>query len=349
MARILRHEPFQLIFIIPFAELRKFTAHEGQLFAGHGHHMEHERAHAGEFVVVLSVHFVHKRLFPVYHLVVRDRQNILLPERVHEWKGQLVVLKLPRDRIGAYIIEHIVCKAHVPFEGEAETAVLHRLGQHGPIGGFLRDGQRIRDLVVDGGIELAEKGDRFEIPVVPLHVRDPFAGPFVIIEIEHGRYGIDPQSVRVVFPEPEERIGDEERLHLRSSDVKEARTPALVLHAVLALVFIARLSVEFIKSVTVLREMRRYPIEDDPDACTVHGVHEIFEILRCAIAGGGGVISADLIPPRAVKRMLHHREQLHVRITHFREIHRELVRDLPIAPVMRAVLGRCSVCGVPGA
>ena len=56
MARIRQHEPLELVFVVPFAELRKLGAHERQLLSGHGHKKRHECAHHREFFVILAVH-----------------------------------------------------------------------------------------------------------------------------------------------------------------------------------------------------------------------------------------------------------------------------------------------------
>ena len=71
------------------------------------------------------------------------------------------------------------------------------------------------------------------------------------------------------------------------------------------------------KSVRITREMRRNPVKDHTDPLLMHIVHKIHKILRRAVSGSRRIIPGHLISPRAVKRMLHHRQQLNVRIAHF--------------------------------
>ena len=77
-----------------------------------------------------------------------------------------------------------------------------------------------------------------------------------------------------------------------------------MLAAVLTLVFIARSAVKFVKTVRVFGEVRGDPVKDDTETFFVEGIDEIHEIVRCAEAGGRGVIAADLIAPASVIRVL---------------------------------------------
>src|SRR5881296_398015 len=48
----------------------------------------------------------------------------------------------------------------------------------------------------------------------------------------------------------------------------------------------------------------------------VQVIHQVHEILGRAIARRGRKVTGGLISPRPVERMLHHRQELHVRETH---------------------------------
>ena len=122
-----------------------------------------------------------------------------------------------------------------------------------------------------------------------------------------------------------------------------------MLHPVASLIFVERLTVELIKSVRVLREMRRHPVEYHADSQRVEPVYEILEIVWRAVARGRRVITADLIAPRAVERVLHYRQQLDVGISHLLCVWSELVCDFAIIKVVLSALRGLVVPGLPRA
>ena len=128
-------------------------------------------------------------------------------------------------------------------------------------------------------------------------------------------------------------VGNEKALHFFPAHVKTARAPALVLHPVLALILVKRAAVKFIKAVRVLRKMGGHPVQDHADPRAVQDVHKLHKIPRRAETGGGRVISADLIAPRAVKGVLHHRQQFHMGISHGLDIGGKILRQLPVGKI----------------
>src|SRR5688572_12189546 len=78
-------------------------------------------------------------------------------------------------------------------------------------------------------------------------------------------------------------------------------------------VFVEMRAVEAGQRVLVVREMRRYPVENHADAALVQVVDEVHQILRVAETRCRREIARDLIAPRSVERMLHDRHQLDVR------------------------------------
>ena len=87
-------------------------------------------------------------------------------------------------------------------------------------------------------------------------------------------------------------------------------------------------AVEEREAVGVVREVRRHPVEDDPDAGLVQDVDEIHEVLRLAVPRGRREVAGRLIAPRAVERMLGHRQQLDVGEPERGHVLRERVRRL---------------------
>ena len=91
--------------------------------------------------------------------------------------------------------------------------------------------------------------------------------------------------------------------------------------------------------------MSRDPVEDDADAVLVHVIHKILEILRQAVAGGGGVITRDLIAPAAVEGMLGDAHQLDVGVAHVLDVGRQL---MGVAAVIAEAVPRGVLVPLPG-
>ena len=83
---------------------------------------------------------------------------------------------------------------------------------------------------------------------------------------------------------------------------------------------VERLSVKFIKAVCIFCKVCGNPIENNADACFVHGIYKRHKILGASVARGGRVISANLIAPRAIKGIFAHGHQFDVRVPHLLEI-----------------------------
>ena len=89
-------------------------------------------------------------------------------------------------------------------------------------------------------------------------------------------------------------------------------------------------AVEVGEAVAVGREVRRHPIENHADALLVQVVHQVHEILRRAVASGGGKIAGRLVSPRAVEGMLHDRQQFDVGEAQLVHVFRQARRHLAI-------------------
>ncbi len=74
----------------------------------------------------------------MHHLVMGERQDEILAEGIEQAEGHVVVVMSAVDRIARHILQRVVHEAHVPFEAEAQPAVMDRAGDAGPGGRFLR-------------------------------------------------------------------------------------------------------------------------------------------------------------------------------------------------------------------
>ena len=120
----------------------------------------------------------------------------------------------------------------------------------------------------------------------------------------------------MVFVNPEHGAGYQEALHLVAAIVKLAGSPLGMLPLLDVLIFIAEVPVKFIQPVSVLGEVGGNPVHNHANALLVHDVHKLHKILRPAVPGGGGKVSAALIAPGAVKGVFCNGQQLHMGVAH---------------------------------
>ena len=81
-------------------------------------------------------------------------------------------------------------------------------------------------------------------------------------------------------------------------------------------------------------EVGRDPVHDDADAQLVGPVHEELEVVRRAVAAGGGEVARDLIAPAGVVGVREQRHDLDVGVAHVLHVGQELVRELPVGKAL---------------
>ncbi len=101
-------------------------------------------------------------------------------------------------------------------------------------------------------------------------------------------------------------------------------------------------AVELGEAVSVPREVRGSPVEDDSDAGLVAAVHEFHEFCGWTEAAGGAEVAERLIAPGSVVRMLHDREQLDVRVAKLFDIRDQLVGKLAVTEPAIVLLGEAA-------
>ena len=337
--RIIQHEPFQLVLVIPFSALTEFLSHEQELLARMREHIGKECAVGGELVALQTRHFLDHRALAVNDLVMRDRQDIVLGEAVEERECQLVMIECTVERIHRHIRKHVIHPAHVPFEIEAEAADIGRLGDERPCSRFLCDHQHIGMPAEYSLIELLQECNCFEILSAAVNIRAPFAASAVVVEIEHRGNRVHAQAVDMEFIEPVACRGDQERADLGPAVIKDARAPALVLALERIGVLIEASAVELIESLLILGEVSRHPVEDNADAGLMEHVDHPAEVIGRAEAGGRGKIARDLIAPRAVKRVFRQRHELDMRIGQILHIRDDLSCKFDIVQGISVLVG----------
>ena len=88
--------------------------------------------------------------------------------------------------------------------------------------------------------------------------------------------------------------------------------------------------VEVLQAELVGRKVRGNPIEDHAQPALVEVVDEEHEVLRRSIPAGRREVALDLVAPRGVERVLHHRHELDVGEAEAQRVVGELRRELAI-------------------
>ena len=87
-------------------------------------------------------------------------------------------------------------------------------------------------------------------------------------------------------------------------------------------------TVEFREAVCVFREVTGDPIKDDADAAFVCPIHEIAEVVRRTVARRRRKITAHLIAPRTLERILGDAHQFDVRVAHVCDVIEQLASEV---------------------
>ena len=170
------------------------------------------------------------------------------------------------------------------LQAEAEAAEEGRARDTRPGGRLLGDHRDAGDALVDGGVHLLQERDGVEVLAAAVLVRVPLAVLARVVEVEHRRDRVDAQTIDVELVEPVQRIGDEEVAYLRTAVVEHVRTPVGVLALAGVGVLVERRAVEAGEGELVAGEVRRHPVDDDPDSSLVEPVDQVLEVIRVAEA-----------------------------------------------------------------
>ena len=161
-----------------------------------------------------------------------------------------------------------------------------------------------------------EELDGFQVLVVTVLVGYPLAVLFAIVQIQHGSHSVHPQTVYMHLFHPEKSVRKQEVLDLRTAVIVDLGTPVGMFALAGILVLVTAGPVKVGKTVGVLGEVGRHPVQDHADLVLVHIVHKVFEILRRAIAGSRCIVTRHLIAPAAVERMLRDPHEFNVGVAH---------------------------------
>ena len=256
---VLEQPPVELAALGPLRLLAELAAHEEQLLARVRPHEREVGAQVGQLLPPVARHLAQQRPLAVDDLVVADRQDVVLRERVDQGEGHLAVVVAAVERVLGDVVEGVVHPAHVPLEAEAEAALAGRSGDHGPRRRLLGDRDDARDALVDGGVHLLEELHGLQVLPAAVDVGRPLAGLAGVVEVEHRGHAVHAQPVRVVLLEPVDRVGVEEVAHLVPAEVEDVGAPLLVPPALRVGVLVERRAVEAGQRPLVGREVTRAP------------------------------------------------------------------------------------------
>ena len=329
--RFVEEVPRQGAVVRPLVPGRDLRAHEQELLARLPPHAQQQRAQVGEALPLVAGHLAQQRALAVDDLVVGERHDEVLGRRVQAAERQPVVVEAAVNRVLGEVLERVVHPAHVPLEAEADAAQVCRTRDAGEGGRLLRDRHDPGKATVDALVHLTQEGDGLEVLAPAVDVRRPLAGLARVVEVEHRGDGVDPQPVDVVALAPEQRVGDEEVAHLGASEVEDQRAPVGMLAALGVGVLVQCRAVESAQGEVVGREVGRHPVDDHPDPRVVEHVDHRGEVVRRSEARRRRVVAGDLVAPRAVERVLGHRQQLNVGEPERPAVRDELLGSLPVA------------------
>ena len=148
-------------------------------------HVRQQRAQPGEPAPLVAGHLAQQRALPVHHLVVRQRQDEVLRERVDQRERDLVVVVLPVDGILAQVGQGVVHPAHVPLEAEPEPAQVHRPRHPRPGGRLLGDHGDAGHPLVAGGVDLLQERDGVQVLPAAVLVGHPLAVLARVVQVQH--------------------------------------------------------------------------------------------------------------------------------------------------------------------
>ena len=283
-------------------------------------HPGEQRAQVGELLPAVARHLAEQRPLSVHHLVMAQRQDEVLTERVQQSERQLVVVIAPVDGILGEVHQGVVHPPHVPFEPEAQAAQVGGAGDGRPGGGLLGHQHDGGVVAVDHLVELLDEVDGFQVLPAPEAVGDPLALAARIVQVEHGGDRIDAQAVDVKLLDPEQRVGEQEVPHLVAAVVEHQGAPVRMLAEARIGMLVQSRAVEARQRPVVLGEVPDDPVDENADAGLVQPVDQVAEVVGRPEPRRRRVVTGDLVAPGAAERVLRDREELDVRESQVGEV-----------------------------
>src|SRR3984885_5555151 len=323
--------PLQARIVVPLRPLAELIPHEQELLAGMAEHKPVQEAQIRELLPLIARHFTQHGTLPVDDLIVRERQNEIFGEGINQAKCNLAMLVTSEHWILRQVVQHVMHPAHIPFETESQSSHVSGPRDLRPSRRFFRHHHDVGKCRINMLIQLPQEVNRLYVFFSAIAVWYPLSLPPSIIEIEHGSDGIDPETVNVIFVEPEHGVADEKTLDFVPTVVEYKSVPVRLLPLSWVAVFVEMRAIEIAEARLIFWEVGRDPIEDDADSILMKAVDKVPEIVRRAESAGRSKIAGGLVSPGAVERMLHNWHEFDVGKTALPDIICQQRGHLPIA------------------
>ena len=285
--RPVRIRPVQRRGLAPFGAQAELVAHEIELFARMGEHIQVKRARLRVFVPqVRAPHLLRDRRLAVHDLVVRQGEQVALVREVFHREQQLAAVQRALVRRGLEIFERVVHPAEVPFAVKAQSALVHRAGHAGVGGRVLRDQQGGGVAGLEPCVHPSEEFQRVAVD----------AARRVALPVDQAGDRVHAQAVKVELGQPVVGRGLQKAAHL-APRVDEVVAAPLALAHVDMRILIERRAVVARKAVAVHREVHGDEVHDRADARLMQAVDQRFELGGRAVARGRGEKACILVAP----------------------------------------------------
>ena len=195
--------PRQLLLVLPLRRHTQLATHEQQLLAGRGPLVAEQHPEVCQPLPPVARHPAEEGALAVDHLVVREREHVVLRRAIHRPEREIVGVVAAMHRVPSQVLEGVVHPPHVPLVPEAETPTVDRCGHPRPRRRLLGDHLDVGVAAIQRSVQLLEEAHRTEVLVAAVLVGDPLALGSGVVAVEHRCDRVDPETVDVVLVDPE--------------------------------------------------------------------------------------------------------------------------------------------------
>src|SRR6202035_5459971 len=177
--------PLQARIVIPLRPLAELIAHEQELLAGMAEHKPVQEPQIRKLLPLIARHLAQHGSLTVDDLIVRERQQEVFSEGIHQTKRDLVMLIASEYGLLREVVQHIMHPAHIPLETESQSSNVGGPRDLRPGGRFFRDHHYVGICCINTLIQPSQKVNRFYVFSSADAVWYPLSFAPSIIEIEH--------------------------------------------------------------------------------------------------------------------------------------------------------------------
>ena len=136
MARLTQKIPVQFSLLAPLLILAEVLSHKQQFLSRMADHIGIACLQVLELVLSKTRHLIDHRAFQMDNLVMRKDQDKVLAVSVSNREGHLIMVIFSEIRIQFHVLQEVMHPSHIPFQAEAQAAVLGISGNQRPGCGF---------------------------------------------------------------------------------------------------------------------------------------------------------------------------------------------------------------------